>query len=310
MDEQEKKKLIDHWYAAFDFAENDPDVFADAEHEEKVRQRLLDKIMAQIPDTKPDAYPFLLHRQGWMKIAAILAFFLCSIPVYQYLKDHNRIQTEKASPWGTSKAATGKMLKIILADGSEIMLNSGSEIRYPQHFAGDKRQVYLTGEAFFKVKHNPEQPFLVNTGKVTTTVLGTSFNIRAYSGMERIAVTVATGKVGVTASGKTLALLLPNQQISVHKANGRFELTEVQAQTAGSWRAGVIRLDGASFLELALMIKNTWGLRLETKSERLAAANFKTTFYTHNQITEVMKAISKMTDAKYRIRDQIITLYE
>jgi ferric-dicitrate binding protein FerR (iron transport regulator) len=309
MDEQEKKKLIEDWYAAFDLPDKDLKVFTDAEHEEKVRLRLLNRIISQIPETKTESTLFF-QKGNWMRIAAVLAFFFCSIPLYQYMRDRSQQSAENAVQWSMSKTQVGKMLKVILADGSEIMLNSGSRIRYPRQFTGAKREIDLDGEAFFKVKHNAKQPFLVNTGTVTTMVLGTSFNIRAYSGMERIAITVATGKVGVMASGKTLALLLPNQQISVHKANGRFELTEVPSQTASQWRQGLIRLDGASFSELALVIKNTWGLTLETKSDRLAAANFKTTFYTHNQITEVMKAISKITDAQYRIRDHIITLYE
>ena len=311
MDEQEKKRTLDHWYAAFDDVENDPNIFADAEYEEKVRLRLLNRIISRIPDHSTHTYPFFRKPGNWMKMAAILAFFICSIPMYQYLQHRSTPQkTEQVMLWSRSKADVGKMLQVTLADGSEIMLNSGSEIRYPRQFNGAKRQVYLDGEAFFKVKHNETKPFLVSTGKLTTTVLGTSFNIRAYAGLSQIVVSVATGKVGITTAGKKLAFLYPNQQINFQKNNGQFELTEVNAQSASCWRDGAVRLDGASFSELSLVIKNTWGLTLETKSARLAAANFKTTFYTHNQITEVMKTISKMTGAKYRIRDHIITLYE
>lgn len=308
MDEQEKKKILDHWYAAFDHAEEDLKVFTDAEHEEKVRLRLLDRINAQIPSTNIRVFPLFQHYASWMKIAAILTFLICSFSIYQHLNSAH--QTETKVQWSRSKAKPGKMLKVILSDGSEITLNSGSEIRYPVQFNGLKRQIYLDGEAFFKVKHNETKPFVVSTGQLTTTVLGTSFNIRAYAKLNQIAVSVATGKVGVTTVGKTLAFLYPNQQINFQRNSGAFELTEVNTQSVSSWRDGVIKLDGAPFSELALVIKNNWGLTLETKSARLAAANFKTTFYTNNQITEVMKAISKMTDAKYRIRDHIITLYE
>lgn len=310
MDEQEKKKLMDHWYSAFDHSDQDLPVFTDTEHEEKVRLRLLNRIISQIPDTRPQAHQFSLPSSGWMKIAAILTFFLCSIPLYQYMKSRNMNQSGNVVAWSSSKASAGKMLKVMLPDGSEVLLNSGSELKYPRHFSAAKREIHLNGEAFFKVTHNPDKPFVVTTGKINTTVLGTSFNIRAYAGLDRIAVNVATGKVGIAASGKTLALLYPDQQLSFHIASGSFEVTEVQSEMASSWQDGTVRLDGATFRELALVIKNTWGLTLETKSARLAAANYKTTFQTNNQITEVMKAISKMTDARYRIRDQIITLYE
>ncbi|AOM79380.1 FecR family protein [Pedobacter steynii] len=310
MDEQEKKKSIDYWYAAFDLPDEELKVFTDKEHEEKVRLRLLSRIISNIPETSQSPGIFLLQPANWIKIAAVLTFFICSVPLYQYLVNRNAHQTKNDLTWSISKVATGKMLKVILSDGSEILLNSGSELKYPRHFTGTKREIYLNGEAFFKVAHNPDKPFVVTTRKLQTTVLGTSFNIRAYSAMDQVVVNVATGKVGISASGKTLAALLPNQQITFQVASGAYQVKEFNAQMAHSWQNGSIRLDGASFRELALVIKNTWGLTLETKSERLATASYKTTFQTNNQITEVMKAISKMTDAKYRIRDHIITLYE
>jgi transmembrane sensor len=328
MDEREKNKLLqeagkrsltpaerdklDNWYAAFDVSGKDLEVFHDSEHEEKVRTRLLDRIVAQIPESKqqPILKTFFLNSGNWMKVAAVFAFFMISIPVYNYIKKTSERNIADAAVLNISNAQTGKMLKVILEDGSEIWLNSGSELKYPRHFSAKNREIYLEGEAFFKIAHDQAKPFIVNSGRLKTTVLGTSFNIRAYSGLDRITVNVATGKVGITASGKTLCLLDPNQQICFHTRSGAFEVTQASAKLAASWQDGKITLDGASFKELSLVVKNTWGLTLETKSDRLAAANFKTTFNTNNKIEDVMKTISKMTDAKYRIRDNIITLYE
>lgn len=310
MNKQEKQKLIDHWYAAFDLQDQELKVFTDEAHEEKVRLRLLNKIISKIPESTAGRGPLFYRFSNWIKIAAILAFCLVSVSLFQYLTHDPAAKTKNELTWNISKAATGKLLKVTLADGSEVMLNSGSQLRYPRHFTGKTREIYLDGEAFFNVAHNPDQPFTVTTGTLKTTVLGTSFNIRGYSAMDHVVVNVATGKVGISAKGKTLARLLPNQQITFKADNGTFEIGEVNAQQAKSWQDGTVRLDGVSFRELALVIKNTWGLTLETNSERLVAASYKTTFQTSNQITAVMKTISKMTDAKYRIRDHIITLYD
>lgn len=308
---QERKKL-DDWYAAFDVSGKDLEVFHDSKHEEIIRTRLLDRIIAQIPEPKQHPYlkTFFLKPGNWMKVAAVFAFFIISFPVYNFIKKTNEQKIADAAVLNISRAQTGKMLKVVLEDGSEIWLNSGSALKYPKHFSVKNREIYLEGEAFFKIVHDEAKPFIVNTGKLTTTVLGTTFNIRAYSTLDRITVNVASGKVGVAASGKTLSLLNPNQQISFHTSSGAFEVTEENAKLATSWQDGKIRLDGASFKELSLVVKNTWGLVLETRSDRLAAANFKTTFNANNKIEEVMKTISKMTDAKYSIRDNIITLYE
>lgn len=309
---QEEREKLDNWYAAFDVSGKDLKVFHDSEHEEKVRVRLLDRIIAQIPEPKqqPILKTFFLKPGNWMKVAAAFAFFIISIPVYNFIKKTNEQKIADEAILNISKAQTGKMLKVVLEDGSEIWLNSGSVLKYPKNFSEKNREIYLEGEAFFKIAHDKTKPFIVNTGKLKTTVLGTSFNIRAYPSIDRIIVSVATGKVGIAASGKTLSLLNPDQQISFHTGSGEFEVTNASARLATSWQDGKVRLDGASFRELSLVVKNTWGLTLETRSDRLTAANFKTTFNTNNKIEDVMKTISKMTDAKYRIRDNIITLYE
>ncbi|PTS95846.1 hypothetical protein DBR11_20385 [Pedobacter sp. HMWF019] len=307
-----EREELDNWYAAFDVSGKDLEVFHGSEHEEKVRTRLLDRIIAQIPEPKqqPDLRTFFLKPGNWMKVAAVFAFFMSSIHLYNHIRKTNEQEIAHAAVLYISKAQIGKMLKIVLEDGSEIWLNSGSELKYPKHFNANKREIYLEGEAFFKIAHDKAKPFVVNTGNLKTTVLGTSFNIRAYAGLDRITVNVATGKVGIVASGKTLCLLDPDQQINFNIGTNTFEVTQANAKLAASWQNGKVRLDGVTFKELSLVVKNTWGLTLETKSDRLAMANFKTTFNTNNKIEEVMKTISKMTDAKYRIRDTIITLYE
>lgn len=307
-DEQEK---LDNWYADFDVTSKDLRVFHDDEHEEKIRTRLLDRIIAQIPKARKHSFlkvPFL-KPSNWMKVAAVLVLFI-SFPLYNYVTKSIDLRKVDAAMLQVSKAHTGKMLKLILEDGSEILLNSGSLIKYPKHFDENKREVYLEGEAFFKVTHNAEKPFIVNTGKIKTTVLGTSFNIRAYPEIDQIKVTVATGKVEVAATGKTLSLLYPNQQINYHTQTESYDITKGDAKLATSWQFGEVRLDGVSFQELSLVIQNTWGLILETKSNRLETANYKTTFNTNNKIEDVMRVISKITDTRYLIRNNIITLYE
>lgn len=305
----EEQEKLDNWYAAFDVSAKDLNVFSDNEHEEKVRIRLLNKIITRIPESRHPPI-FFMKPGNWMKVAVVLALFTVSFPLYNYIRKTNAPQMPDAVTWYTSEASTGKILKIRLEDGSEIWLNSGSHIKYPGHFNKKNREVSLVGEAFFNIAQDPARPFIVNTDQLKTTVLGTSFNIRAYSGLDQIMINVATGKIGITASGKTLGMLNADQQISFHKGTSAFNITTVNSALASSWQQGNIRLDGASFKELSLVVKNTWGITLETNSNRITAASFKITFNINNKPEEVMKAISKMTDANYHIHNNIITLYE
>jgi len=303
---QEQAKL-DQWYADFDVTAKDLDVFADGEHEKKVRKRLLKRILDKVPNT-PKRAVFRIGKPIQWAAAMLLIGGIALFFHYKGLP--GRTGLFLAGNYQTSTAPTGKLLNVRLEDGSEILLNAGSSVSYPNQFARDIREVYLEGEAFFHIAPDAEKPFVVKTGKMDVRVLGTSFNVRAHPDMDQAKVTVASGKVSVEADGKTLSLLNPNQEISYDKQTTKFEVADTDAKLATSWQSGEIRLDGVSFQELAIVIKNTWGLTLQTSSERLKSANYKTTFHATNRLGDVMQVIGKMTNANYEIKDQKIVLYE
>ncbi len=84
----------------------------------------------------------------------------------------------------------GGQYQLVLPDGSKVRLNSASSLKYPTIFNGNKRQVELTGEAYFEIKENKRMPFVVKTKKVDVTVLGTEFNINAYDDEPVLATTL------------------------------------------------------------------------------------------------------------------------
>ncbi|HLT79865.1 MAG TPA: FecR domain-containing protein [Cyclobacteriaceae bacterium] len=90
-------------------------------------------------------------------------------------------------------------LKMILSDGSSIVLQPNSSLRYPQSFGSDNRQVFLEGEALFDIARDPHRPFLVYANELVTRVLGTSFSVRAYDNEPNVIVEVRSGKVSVFA---------------------------------------------------------------------------------------------------------------
>lgn len=123
-------------------------------------------------------------------------------------------------------------MTVLLSDNSVATLAKGSSISYPRHFATHERRVYLTGEAFFDVAKNPEQPFLVYTNETVTKVLGTSFRIKAFDGDNTEMVAVKTGRVSVyakkeyeTSQGSKPAgvILNPNQQVVFNRKENKLE---------------------------------------------------------------------------------------
>ncbi len=126
--------------------------------------------------------------------------------------------------WETRRNPAGPVQQLTLPDGSRVGLRAGSTLRYRAGLAGPRREVYLTGEAFFDVTANPARPFQVYTKSLVTTVLGTAFLVRAWAGQSAALVRVQRGKVRVSARTPAVAtfanreanpasvVLLPNQQ--------------------------------------------------------------------------------------------------
>jgi transmembrane sensor len=122
----------------------------------------------------------------------------------------NLVMHEVHVPYGTTK-------KLIMPDGTKVMLNAGSTFTYPETFSKSTRDVNLNGEGFFEVTHNAKKPFLVHTSKLTIKVLGTVFNVKAYNNDKTTETTLLKGKVQVDLKNnpeKTI-ILLPNEKLMV-----------------------------------------------------------------------------------------------
>lgn len=137
---------------------------------------------------------------NWTAAACIV--FIVSITGYYNFNQLHRSKIEIASV-----KTFDKDIRILsLPDGTRVWLNENSEIEYPSKFSGKCRNVTLTGEAFFEVKRDVDHPFIISSGAIKTTVLGTSFNIRAYNNTQP-EVNVRTGKVKVESEENTVLLL-------------------------------------------------------------------------------------------------------
>jgi len=151
----------------------------------------------------------------WTAAAAVL--FACLTVFYFYFTKSNRSDYVAMN---SISVPFGKTREILLPDGTKVRLNAGSTITWPQSFAKDKREVMLKGEGFFEVIKNPKKPFLVVTEELTVKVLGTIFNVKAYSDDKNTETTLLKGKVQVQLKDrpeKTI-ILLPNEKLVVMNA--------------------------------------------------------------------------------------------
>jgi ferric-dicitrate binding protein FerR (iron transport regulator) len=162
----------------------------------------------------------------------------------------------------------GARERVLLPDGSEVWLNAASTLSYPEKF-GATREVLLQGEAFFKVSKDKSKPFIIRTGNFYTTVLGTSFNIKAYDADRQVRVSVATGKVAVSVADtvadevQQLALLTPQEQITYYHDTRAFQTERIAIDHARSWMNGALAFKQASVMEVASTLQRWYGTPVE-----------------------------------------------
>jgi ferric-dicitrate binding protein FerR (iron transport regulator) len=129
---------------------------------------------------------------------------------------------------------------ITLPDGSNVTLNRYTTLTYPETFKDSIRPITLQGEAYFEVQKNTEQPFIVQAAEVTTRVLGTAFNLSAYSSADEIVTTLIEGSVQVTAANNPCSIILkPNEQATYQRSSGTLTSSYIiKAQNEYAWKEG------------------------------------------------------------------------
>ncbi|GLU45594.1 FecR family protein [Allomuricauda sp. NBRC 101325] len=223
----------------------------------------------------------------WTKVAASIAL-LIGIGYATFLSTKQEIPSEpiveitKTTEWG-------QKLNITLSDGSQIRLNAGSSLKYPSKFDGDERIVELTGEAFFDVTKKPEKPFIIKSGEVETTVLGTSFNVNTYPENDEIAVTVATGMVKV-ASQENEVYLLPNEQGVFNKSSKNMTKQQVDISYALHWKDGILHFEDTDLNQVLERLEKWYGVSFQMENKQIGNCHITATFINQN-LTEVMESI-------------------
>ncbi len=246
-----------------------------------------------------------LRKWKWAAAAALL------LPVFAgwwlFHRQQAPAQLAIKQPAVQTPVDTGSRF-VILPDGSTVLLNHGSRIDYKDPFTGPAREVTLIGEGYFDIRHNKEKPFLVHTGNITTTVLGTAFNVRAYPGQEAITVTVTKGKVKVGDNKRTLGVLAPNDQIAVNRQRLEVVRSRVDAETAIAWKKEYLVFNNISLQEAAVLIGSKYHVHISFANNRMKECYVSATFLNNESLEQVLKVVTGVVNATYSIapNDQVI----
>lgn len=215
--------------------------------------------------------------------------------------------------WVKKETGRKQQEKVTLPDGSMVYLNVESRIKYDADSFTQERTIYLEGEAFFEVTPDRKRPFRVKTPTVTTQVLGTSFNVQAYSNpnghkYESTYVTVATGKVRVVDSLQAeLGQLLPGDELIYDKTSHSVKARKVDLSTIRSWQNKRLIFRDTPIAEIAAQLERWYDVSIVIDNPALYSCHFTATF---NQLTlqETLELLSITTNLTYQQNGKTITL--
>ncbi len=252
-------------------------------------------------------FPKFLYRVAAVLIVGTLLSWVAVRNITHIYDDPDQIvMVEKIVPYGQKST-------IKLSDGSIVKLNAGSKLRYPSQFSGPSRKVYLEGEAFFEIQENTSLPFLVTSGDIVTTVLGTSFNVKAHAEENMIKVALVTGKVKV--SHKSLDksqfdyTLVPNEMFTYHKEAGRSEKGYFDPSEALAWKNQTLFFENANLNEMTAVLQRWYGKKfIINNGDAIITRKFSGKFENNRSLEYVLDVLSLNSNFSYQITGDTVII--
>lgn len=248
-----------------------------------------------LPELEMPAKKRLPSRRLWLRAAAILVPLLVAAGMWRFV--HRPVPTPVVP---TSVAAMVEVLpdttgRIVLPDGTIVRLSGESQITTAENFT-ENRSVHLTGEAFFSVAKNEEKPFTVATDRLTVTVLGTEFHMKAYPETMETVVSLTSGRVEVM-DGSGSTVLAPMEQLIHDRESGESVVAEFSPEHIDRWRFGEQTLDDVSLSEALRMVGLFYGKETVIEEGLPHELGVTTTLKETETIESVLEAIRLMNDA-------------
>jgi len=273
--------------------------------EEALYKKMLERIHEATVSKKKD----LNINEKWLKWTRMAASYLLLLLSSYFLfelansNEHHKPQEQKASYERSTPA--GEKMKIQLPDQTIVMLNSRSTVRFDADFSRTHRVVELQGEAFFEIKPNKALPFVVKTGEVYTTAVGTAFNARSKEG--KINISLTEGKVNVSHDQDELTLI-PGQAAIFDPLKGSdLELGTFDPLVVTAWKEGKIFFKSKVLGDILQDLEDWYGVAFHI-DEEVDLRRKITGIIDNNDLEDIMTGLSFSLDLEYNINGNLVTV--
>jgi transmembrane sensor len=198
-------------------------------------------------------------------------------------------------------AANGERPTVTLGDGTRITLNGGSRLRYPAEASRGDRDVYLEGEAFFEVPHDPSRAFRVHAGNALVRDIGTKFSVTAYAGQAKVDVVVTEGVVALSRDSAAAPQLelKAGDGATLAEGGAPLRMTPAMLESSVAWTNGALVFDQITVRDAAARLERWYGVRVNIADSALASRKVNARFH-GERIDQVLDAITLALGARYQ----------
>lgn len=243
-----------------------------------------------------------------LRYAALLVFAVSVAAVICYRQGSQSWEGQLADV--EMKVPMGSTLSLRLPDGTQVSLNGGSTLSYPQSFGLKDRKVNLTGEAYFAIVHHTDQPIEILTSKMTVRDIGTKLNITNYPEDNQAKVVIDEGSVELKTGNDTqTSIIVAGQEAIIDKQSGRISIVSKQYD-GNAWSKGELIFHNTTVADIAKRLERTYNIDISIHHPATANKRFYGTFSTREQsYTDILQALKETGTLKYTIRGRHIDIY-
>lgn len=303
---EEEKQLLHEWYDRLIEDESHQNIATGAsEGADEIRDRMHANLKNRQDQQRP-AKSF-----GWVRRLTTWTSAAAAVVIIGFLLWTNE-REPAAADTRLVQAPLGKTLKVNLPDGSHIWLNAGSALSYPIAFKGKTREVVLReGQAFFDIARDTTMPFIVHAKTLDITVLGTSFDVKAYQNDPDIKVTVKTGKVGVKVRdkpGQPALMLLPAEQAVVAEKAQKIQVNEISKPAIAPWKDNRMVFEDELLVEVLHALERKYNQHIIIEKAELSSEKISLTL-DNQPMTDVLKVLGFSKNFNYsQLNDSTIVI--
>lgn len=209
--------------------------------------------------------------------------------------------TDTSLQYNILRVPRGGEYRLTLPDGTQVWINSESELRFPTRFSGNTREVFLKGEAYFEIAHNLQQPFYVHSQHIQVHATGTAFNVAAYNDETEMKITLVEGGVNIEENQQIISKLTPNDQFTLNKENGHYHIATVDPRAAAAWKNGSFFFDDEPLYSIIRKLSRWYNVDFECSKPEISHYKFSGEIRKYENAIQVLNMLKLTNEINYTI---------